>query len=83
MKYKRNQSNLAKQKFEKTTESKELQEFEERHQQSHGNSDFDSFNTFYHLSKEWGFTVDPKLRRQILRAPLLELLVFAPICIPT
>jgi hypothetical protein len=49
MKYKRNQSNLAKQKFEKTKEfkeSEELQEFEERHQQSHGNSDFDSLTLF-------------------------------------
>jgi hypothetical protein len=46
MKYKRNQSNLAKQKFEKTKESKELQESEERHQQSHGNSDFDSLTLF-------------------------------------
>jgi hypothetical protein len=30
MKYKRNQCNLAKQKYEKTKESKESQEFEER-----------------------------------------------------
>jgi hypothetical protein len=30
MKYKRNQPNLAKQKFEKTNEFKESQEFEER-----------------------------------------------------
>ena len=46
MKYKRNQTNLEKQKFEKTKESKELQEFEERHQQSDGNSDFDSLALF-------------------------------------